>query len=114
MDLNNRDDHPKNFSFRLDRERHWKLSPAYDLTYSPGPGGYHQMDVMGEAQAITRKNMLELAHRADIPVAKALAHLDRHLAVAGDFAKTLKAAKVRPTTIKHLAAQVAANVDRLK
>jgi serine/threonine-protein kinase HipA len=112
--FNNRDDHPKNFSFRLDRERHWKLSPAYDLTYSPGPGGYHQMDVMGEAQAITRKNMLELAHRADISMAKVLAHLDRHLAVAGDFAKTLQAAKVRPTTIKHLAVQVAANVDRLK
>ena len=112
--FNNRDDHPKNFSFRLDSERHWKLSPSYDLTYSQGPGGYHQMDVMGEAQAVTRKNMLELAIRADISTQKALAHLDRHLAVAGDFATTLKAAKVRPATVKDLAAQVAANIQRLK
>ena len=69
---------------------------------------------MGEAQAVTRKNMLELAIRADISTQKALAHLDRHLAVAGDFATTLKAAKVRPATVKDLAAQVAANIQRLK
>ncbi|MES2972189.1 MAG: type II toxin-antitoxin system HipA family toxin [Pseudomonadota bacterium] len=112
--FNNRDDHPKNFSFRLNSERHWKLSPAYDLTYSPGPGGHHQMDVMGESQAITRKDMLELATRADIPAGKAVAHLDRHLAVAGGYARTLKAAKVRPATIKDLAARVTANLKRLK
>ncbi|RZT11404.1 HipA-like N-terminal domain-containing protein [Duganella sp. CF402] len=112
--FNNRDDHPKNFSFRLDSERHWKLSPAYDLTYSPGPGGYHQMDVMGEALAITRKDMLDLASKAGVPAEKARAHLDRHIDVASGFAKTLKAAKVRPSTVKDMAAQVEANVRRLR
>lgn len=34
--FNNRDDHSKNFSFRLDKNRNWKLSPAYDLTFSQG------------------------------------------------------------------------------
>ena len=111
--FHNRDDHPKNFSYRLNNERHWKLSPAYDLTFSPGPGGYHQMDVMGEAQAITRKNLLDLAIKADIPADKALAQLDRHLEVASSYAQTLKAAKVRPATVKDLAAQVAVNVKRL-
>ena len=40
--FHNRDDHPKNFSFRLNRERQWELSPCYDLTFCDGPGGEHQ------------------------------------------------------------------------
>jgi serine/threonine-protein kinase HipA len=35
----NRDDHLKNFSFLMDENGRWGLSPAYDLTASPGPGG---------------------------------------------------------------------------
>jgi len=35
----NRDDHAKNFSFLLNKDNQWKLSPAYDLTFSYGPGG---------------------------------------------------------------------------
>jgi serine/threonine-protein kinase HipA len=35
----NRDDHLKNFSFLMDEKGRWRLSPAYDLTASPGPGG---------------------------------------------------------------------------
>ena len=33
----NRDDHAKNFSFLMDSQGQWKLSPAYDLTFSSGP-----------------------------------------------------------------------------
>ncbi len=37
----NKDDHPKNFSF-ICREGKWELAPAYDLTYSPaGYNGEH-------------------------------------------------------------------------
>ena len=30
----NHDDHSKNFSFLMDKQGKWKLSPAYDLCYS--------------------------------------------------------------------------------
>ncbi|MEO6170041.1 MAG: HipA domain-containing protein, partial [Lysobacter sp.] len=40
--FNNRDDHAKNFSFRLEQDRRWILSPAYDLTFNEGPRGEHQ------------------------------------------------------------------------
>jgi len=112
--FNNRDDHPKNFSFRLNRERQWKLSPAYDLTFAPGPGGYHHMDVMGEAKAITRKHMIELAASAGISTGTAQEHIDRHLFVAGRFGEVLKAADVRPATVREMAAQVNANAERLR
>ncbi|WP_156425890.1 type II toxin-antitoxin system HipA family toxin [Herbaspirillum rubrisubalbicans] len=112
--FNNRDDHPKNFSFRLSRERQWKLSPAYDLTFASGTGGYHHMDVMGEAKAITRKHMIELATGAGISTGKAQEHIDRHLVVAGRFGEVLKAADVRPATVREMAAQVNANAERLR
>ncbi len=47
--FNNRDDHTKNFSFLMAKNGQWKLAPAYDVTFCEGPGGYHQMDIMGEA-----------------------------------------------------------------
>jgi serine/threonine-protein kinase HipA len=48
----NRDDHAKNVSFLLDdASGEWKLAPAYDLTFSSGPGGEQSMTVMGEGRA---------------------------------------------------------------
>ena len=38
----------------------WKLAPAYDVTFCEGPGGYHQMDIMGEALDITRSAIVKL------------------------------------------------------
>ena len=35
----NRDDHAKNFSFLMDAKGEWRLSGAYDPTFSAGPGG---------------------------------------------------------------------------
>lgn len=58
--FNNRDDHPKNFSYLMAFSGQWTLAPAYDVTYCDGPGGYHQMDVMGEALDIERKHVMAL------------------------------------------------------
>lgn len=47
----NRDDHAKNVSFLMDEAGTWQLAPAYDLTFSFGPGGEHSTMVMGEGKA---------------------------------------------------------------
>lgn len=58
----NRDDHSKNFAFMLDHSTgEWSLTPAYDLTYSPGPGGEHTTSLLGEGKCPTREHCLELA-----------------------------------------------------
>lgn len=36
-----RDDHTKNIAFMRQGKTDWSLSPAFDLAYSDGPGGYH-------------------------------------------------------------------------
>lgn len=38
----------------------WKLAAAYDVTFCEGPGGYHQMDIMGEALDIPRQAIVKL------------------------------------------------------
>lgn len=45
----NRDDHLKQFSFRR-RGGMWARTPAYDLTFSHGPGGEHTLLVAGEGR----------------------------------------------------------------
>lgn len=68
---NNRDDHLKNFAFQCDRDGLWRLTPAYDLTFSEGPGGEHWTTVMGQGRRITRDHLLALASSASIKKAKA-------------------------------------------
>jgi serine/threonine-protein kinase HipA len=60
----NRDDHAKNVSFLLDEKSgQWALAPAYDLTFSAGPGGEQSMMVMGEGRAPGIEHLAALASK---------------------------------------------------
>jgi serine/threonine-protein kinase HipA len=56
----NRDDHAKNFSFLMDENGTWKLTPAYDLTFSSGPNGEQSTMVMGEGRNPKISHLLKL------------------------------------------------------
>ena len=56
----------KNFAFLMSQNVQWKLAPAYDVTFCEGPGGYHQMDIMGEVLDITRLSLSNWALRKQI------------------------------------------------
>lgn len=62
----NRDDHAKNFSFLLDENGGWKLAPAYDLTFSFGPGGEHSTTYLGVGKTPTIEHLKQLAIKHDI------------------------------------------------
>jgi serine/threonine-protein kinase HipA len=62
----NRDDHAKNFSYILDSNNNWKFSPAYDLTFSNGPGGEHSTTYLGVGKNPNKKELLELAKKHSI------------------------------------------------
>ena len=62
----NRDDHSKNFSFLMDEKGEWKLSPAYDLTFSSGPRGEQSTMVMGEGQNPSVDHLVKLGQKAKI------------------------------------------------
>ena len=62
----NRDDHAKNFSFLLDENNDWKLTPAYDLTFSFGPGGEHSTTYLGEGKNPSEYHLEQLALKHSI------------------------------------------------
>ena len=68
----NRDDHSKNFSFLYDQER-WRLSPAYDLTYSNSLGGEHTTTINGNGKNPGLEDILAVAKKAGIHQTKARA-----------------------------------------
>ena len=111
--FNNRDDHAKNVSYRLGRDRAWRLAPAYDLTFCAGPNGEHQMDVCGEGRNIGRQKMLELASLGGVSATFAKAALGRALTVAGTLEARAKLQPIRLGTVKAIRTAVEANRSRL-
>lgn len=86
----NRDDHAKNFSFIMAPDGVWKVSPAYDLTFSSGPAGEHCTSMMREGKAPGLKHLLLLAETVGIAKKRALEIIeDVESAVArwSEFAK---------------------------
>lgn len=68
----NRDDHTKNFSFLIDTTGRWVLAPAYDLTFSYGPGGWQSTAVMGEGKAPGVADLRALAKKHGIAAAESM------------------------------------------
>lgn len=96
--FNNRDDHPKNFAYTMSPAGQWRLAPAYDVTYCEGPGGYHQMDIMGEALDVERKHILSLGEQeAEFSAAEITCLIEKICEVGTTFA--LKAQEMYPGQI---------------
>lgn len=66
----NRDDHSKNFSFLMGEIGQWSFSPAYDLTFSYGPGSEHCSMIMGEGRTPGTKHLENLGKKFQVPKAK--------------------------------------------
>jgi serine/threonine-protein kinase HipA len=93
----NRDDHTRQHSYLMDAGGDWRLAPAYDLTYAPGPGGEHYLDIEGEGRNPTRAHVLRLGARHSLD-AKAVAAMVEEVRAAvarwtafGDAAGVTKA-----------------------
>lgn len=115
--FNNRDDHPKNFAYVMSPSGAWQLAPAYDVTFCEGPGGYHQMDVMGEALEIDRDAMLRLAGEAEVPVETAGGIIDKICNVASQFAtiaENLYPRVITQDTLDTIQGRIDENIDQLR
>ena len=62
----NRDDHAKNFTFLYEEGKGWRLSPAYDLTYSTTYYGEHTTTIDGEGAAPTEKHLIQVGLQAGL------------------------------------------------
>ncbi|MEB2518128.1 type II toxin-antitoxin system HipA family toxin [Pseudomonas sp. YuFO20] len=114
--FNNRDDHLKNFAYVMSRSGAWQLAPAYDVTFCEGPGGYHQMDVMGEALEIDRGAMLRLADEAEVSVEIAGGIIDSICRVASEFkviAENMYPREITQDTLDTIQGRIDENVELL-
>ncbi len=93
--LRNQDDHTKNFGFLLDQSSDkWRLSPAFDVTWSFNPTGQwtasHQLTLGGESDGWSQPELVSLlATASGEPASLVEGIVDQVLAVAsrwGEFA----------------------------
>jgi serine/threonine-protein kinase HipA len=105
--FHNRDDHSKNLSFLMRRNGTWCVAPGYDLTFNEGPGGYHQMDVCGEALRIERTHLFDLASKAGLKKGDANAVIDQVCKAAGHFPLAAQNMPIHLSTWGHICAKVA-------
>lgn len=98
----NRDDHSKNFSFLMDSQGNWTVSPAYDLTFSSGPAGEHSTMIMGEGKNPTKKHLLKLAGTVGIKQDKALEIIDQVFAATQKWDTFASAVGVSKLQIKNI------------
>lgn len=61
----NHDDHVKNFSFLMNKDGKWQISPAYDICFSYSPGGTwtneHQSSINGKYDNFTKNDLIDFA-----------------------------------------------------
>ncbi len=105
----NRDDHAKNFSFLMNKNGKWKVSPAYDLTFSSGPVGQHCTTILGEGKNPSISHILKLAEMVSIKKKRALEIVDEVKTAVSKWEKfaeksgvNKKSSKVISSTIERI------------
>lgn len=111
--FNNRDDHAKNFSFRMELDGQWRVSPAYDTTFNVGPAGEHQMDICGEARVPGREHLLKLAEMSGLNSAAAARTIERITEVADKLPSLAAEFPIRSATVSAFAKAVENNRARM-
>jgi serine/threonine-protein kinase HipA len=100
----NRDDHVKNFSFLLNTNNEWTFAPAYDLTFSYGPGGEQSMLVMGEGRNPSTAQLQALGKQHGIKGAPEI--LDTVKSVVANWPRYAEQAEVSRKSSKEIAAKI--------
>jgi serine/threonine-protein kinase HipA len=105
----NRDDHTKQISFLMDKEGAWRLSPAYDMTYSFNPAGLftskHQMTINRKREKINDEDFMAVANRQGINRSSAKRMIDSVKGAVsnwGDYAEKATVSEKKKNSIGSL------------
>ncbi|MFO1468269.1 MAG: HipA domain-containing protein [Steroidobacteraceae bacterium] len=110
--FNNRDDHLRNFAFRMQRDGEWRLSPAFDLTFSEGFGGQHWNSVMTKGAQITRDDLLSVAQMGGLKTAAAKRAISQVLDSLPSWSRLSKSLPMTRETRRKVHERVLANARR--
>ena len=112
---NNTDDHNKNFSFIMNEDGSWRLSPAYDITFIIDNGGFlpnedHCMYIRTKLRNITRDDAIQFARdngirRPDAIIRDVVDSLKQFRTIAKKYGVSEEwTGRVEATIIDHLKA----------
>lgn len=110
------DDHDKNFSFVMNPSGEWRISPAYDLTYTVNYknrfiGDRHAMTIDECDRDISKAQFLNLAQENDIRDAEAI--VDGIADVLRTFADKAKVAGVDPVYAELISSYINSKIENL-
>ncbi|MEO0715695.1 MAG: HipA domain-containing protein, partial [Planctomycetota bacterium] len=96
----NQDDHVKNIAFLMDKQGNWKLSPAFDVSYSYNPSGpwtsSHQMSMNRKRDGFDREDFRAFGETASMKRGRASAILDEVTDAVGRWPAFAEQAGVDP------------------
>ena len=102
----NQDDHVKNISFLMDRNGEWKLSPAYDITFSYNPANKwlraHQMTINNKNRDIQFEDLMIVGVSMGIKKKKCMDIISRVGIAVGCFEKFAMEANIRESTYRNI------------
>jgi len=103
----NHDDHVKNIAFLMDKRGQWRLSPAFDVTYSYNPDGdwtaSHQMSVNGKRGDFELEDLRACARNASMKRGRAEAILAEVNAAVAEWPRFADRADLPAETTRRLA-----------
>lgn len=99
----NRDDHAKQFTFLMNPAGQWRLAPAYDLTFSTGPGGDHSTSLAGEGRAPALQHLQKIAAVAGMDPRELHTLVDQTSEAVAHWSDFARDAGVAPATAARIA-----------
>ena len=102
----NQDDHVKNISFLMDRSGKWRLSPAYDITYSYDLTNKwlsaHQMTINGKKSDISLADLLIAGEKMGLKKKKCMDIISKISLVVSNFDSYAEEANIREKTYSEI------------
>jgi len=103
----NHDDHVKNIAFLMDKRGQWRLSPAFDVTYSYNPDGNwtasHQMSVNGKRDGFELEDLRACARNASMKRGRAETILADARAAVAEWPRFAERADLPAETTRRIA-----------
>jgi len=107
----NHDDHVKNFTFLMNKDGKWKISPAYDLCFSYKPNGKwtneHQSSINGKYDNFTKNDLFDFAKKFGIKKASAI--LEEVITAAHQWSKIASEIEIPKETIQYISKSLRIN-----
>ena len=107
----NHDDHVKNFSFLMNNEGKWQISPAYDITYQYKDDGtwtnVHQSSINGKFDNFTKNDLLSFGKAFGIKKANHI--LEEVITVVSQWSKIAKELDIPKKEIENISNNLRVN-----